>query len=58
QCCLTVNIHHAADDKPDRFEVADIHIHLDHLQNEGLKETLKRVVLPKFSPVQDRYLEP
>ncbi|KAK0203464.1 putative RNA helicase [Desarmillaria ectypa] len=48
QCRLTVDdllIHCAADDKPDRFlnvEVADIQIHLDHLRDEGLKETLKK----------------
>ncbi|KAG7448800.1 Sec63-domain-containing protein [Guyanagaster necrorhizus] len=48
QCRLTVDdllIHCAADDKPDRFlnvEVADIQVHLDHLRDEGLKETLKK----------------
>ncbi|PBK68801.1 hypothetical protein ARMSODRAFT_193697 [Armillaria solidipes] len=34
QCCLTVDIHHVVDDKPDRFlnvEVTDIQVHLDHL---------------------------
>ncbi|KAK0494609.1 putative RNA helicase [Armillaria luteobubalina] len=50
QCRLTVDdllIHCAADDKPDRFlnvEVADIQVHLDHLRDEGLKETLKKGV--------------
>ncbi|KAK0458868.1 uncharacterized protein EV420DRAFT_1763934 [Desarmillaria tabescens] len=45
---LTINlllIHCAADDKADGFlnvEVTDIPVHLDHLQDEGLKETSKK----------------
>ncbi|KAE9386751.1 Sec63-domain-containing protein [Gymnopus androsaceus JB14] len=47
QCRLSVDdllIHCAADDQPDRFlnvEVSDLQVHLDHLSDEGLKETLK-----------------
>lgn len=47
QCRLTVDdllVHCAADDQPDRFlnvEVSDLQVHLDHLSDEGLKETLK-----------------
>lgn len=47
QCRLTVDdllVHCAADDQPDRFlnvELNDLQVHLDHLSDEGLKETLK-----------------
>ncbi|KAK7461038.1 Pre-mRNA-splicing helicase BRR2 [Stygiomarasmius scandens] len=47
QCRLTVDdllTHCAADDQPDRFlnvDLSDLQVHLDHLSDEGLKETLK-----------------
>lgn len=47
QCRLTVDdllVHCSADDNPNRFlniEVQDLQVHLDHLSDEGLKETLK-----------------
>ncbi|KAF9066554.1 Sec63 Brl domain-containing protein [Rhodocollybia butyracea] len=47
QCRLTVDdllAHCAAADEPDRFlnvELEDLQVHLDHLSDEGLKETLK-----------------
>ena len=47
QCRLTVDdllIHCAADENPDRFlnvELSELEVHLDHLRDEGLKETLK-----------------
>lgn len=50
QCKLTVDEilgHCVADDKPDRFlnvDLGDLQVHLDHLRDEGLKETLARGV--------------
>ncbi|EEB95547.1 hypothetical protein MPER_05465, partial [Moniliophthora perniciosa FA553] len=47
QCRLTVDdllVHCAADENPNRFlnvELSDLEIHLNHLRDEGLKETLK-----------------
>ena len=48
QCRLTVDdllTHCAADEKPDRFlnvDPEDLQVHLDHLSDAGLKETLKK----------------
>ncbi|KAF5370279.1 hypothetical protein D9758_006929 [Tetrapyrgos nigripes] len=50
QCRLTVDdllTHCAADEQPDRFlnvDLSDLQVHLDHLSDEGLKETLKHGV--------------
>ncbi|KAJ8080649.1 Pre-mRNA-splicing helicase BRR2 [Marasmius tenuissimus] len=47
QCRMTVDdllVHCAADENPDRFlnvELSDLEVHLNHLRDEGLKETLK-----------------
>ncbi|KAF9010868.1 Sec63-domain-containing protein [Hymenopellis radicata] len=59
QCRLTADnlmIHCTADDKPDRFlnvELADIQPHLDHLCDEGLKETLSKGIA-YFHEAMDR----
>ncbi len=59
QCRLTADdlmIHCTADDKPDRFlnvELADIQPHLDHLRDEGLKETLSKGIA-YFHEAMDR----
>ncbi|KIY72493.1 putative RNA helicase [Cylindrobasidium torrendii FP15055 ss-10] len=48
QCRLTADdlmVHCTADDQPDRFlhaELSEIQPHLDHLRDEGLKETLSK----------------
>ncbi|KAF9003722.1 Sec63-domain-containing protein [Hymenopellis radicata] len=58
-CRLTADdlmIHCTADDKPDRFlnvELADIQPHLDHLRDEGLKETLSKGIA-YFHEAMDR----
>lgn len=50
QCRLTVDdllVHMAAEEKGDRFlhvDVGDLEVHLEHLSDEGLKETLRHGV--------------